>query len=589
MYKKILFTLMLVILTIGFASAADDTASDFNSTVTSPENINDGYSQAIFEKSYTHIESENITTYYMEKGELVGYLKDDDNQPIPNRTLSISIKDKIYNRTTDSFGKVVLKLNLKPNTYLTKIRFDGDENYTSSSMDLVINVKKASLAIETNDYKTYWHSDLYFKAKIINKATKNPVAGIEVIFKVYTSKNKYNIYHATTNSKGVASLKRNFKVGSYKVITSIKNDKSVKFKKTKSTLTVKPTAETGCCSFYLQVSASEAVAGFRRDATNALTIYIKTVKWNGKTAVKQYKLGNSYFFHSITTADGWMIGTGGLDNPTINRAIENIAGKIVKSGKIKAYYLNKIQSYERRLGLGHFSIKAPNGQYAVVWGSSIYTGKLKPGEYLSSPNGQSCYRYAKWTKYGSNPVKAAIKVGATDSFGVNRRDITVFHWKATTTEGKTTSLVKVYGANDNGKMVGRSTAYLKDNIYFNKKFISKNKLPASPSMLLLGVKKFGSIDKLIKIQTTVSAPKLTKLQNESKTFDITVKDEKAKNVIKNLKLKIKIGNKAYSVKTNSNGVAKFKTDFLNPGSYTAVIYSDDIRYYVSSKSTIKIS
>ena len=122
--------------------------------------------------------------------------------------------------------------------------------------------------------------------------------------------------------------------------------------------------------------------------------------------------------------------------------------------------------------LGHFSIKAPDGKYAAVWGNKIYTGKLKPGEYFSSPNLASNFRHGKWAKYNSNPDKAAIKVGATDSFGINRRDITIFHWKATTTEGKTTSVVKAYGANDNGRFVGRSTGHLKDNICFKNKFIS---------------------------------------------------------------------------------------------------------------------
>ena len=585
MYKKILICLIFLVLCIGAVSASDLNMTD----EVSLQDIDDVPSNAVADDlNQSKIESKDVTVYYKEKCELVGYLKDDSNRPISNKTLSVFINNKIYNKTTDDSGRAVLKLNLNPGTYLATIKFGGDEKYSPSSTNAVVNVKKSTLTIETNDYKTYWHSDLFFKAKIINKNTKNPVEGIEVAFKVFTSKNKYDIYYSKTDSKGVAYLRKNFKVGSYKVITNIKKRNGFKFKSTKSALTVKPTAETGCCSFYLQVSGTEAVAGFRRDATNALNIYIKTMKWNGKNAVKQYKLGNSYFFHSITTADGWMVGTGGMDNPTINKAIENLAGKMVKAGKIQSSYLKKIQGYEQRLGLGHFSIKAPNGKYAVVWGSGIYTGKLNPGEYFSSPNGKYCFRHAKWTKFSSDPTKAAIQVGATDSYGVNRRDITVFHWKATTTEGKTTSQVKVYAANDNGKSVGRSTGYLKDDIYFKNKFISKNKLPSAPSKLLLGTHNFGNIDNLIKIQTTVNAPKLVKLQNESKTFDITVKDKKTSKVIKSLKLKLKIGGNVYSVKTNSKGVAKFNTDSLNLGSHAVTIYSDNIKYYVSAKATITI-
>ena len=382
---------------------------------------------------------------------------------------------------------------------------------------------------------------------------------------------------AKIDDKSISSLKKNLKEGSNKA------------KLSKATLTVKQTKEYGCCSFYVQVSNSESLCGFRRDGTNSVNIHIVKCKWNGRTAVKQYKT-NSYFFHTIVTSDGWMVGTGGIDNPNINKAIENLAGKMVKTGKIKKSYLKKVQKYERALGLGHFAIKAPNGKYALVWGSGIYKGKLKAGEYLSVPNGKSSFRHSAWEKFSRNPKDAAIKVAATDPFGVNRRDITAFHWKATTVEGKTTSKVKVYAANDNGQLLGRSsTAYLKDNIYFAKKFISKNELPKTPSSKYLGNYKLGSIDKLTKTLTTVKAPELTKSLNESNKFKITVKNKKTNNAIKNLKLKIKISDKVFTVVTNSKGVAKFDTGSLGIGNHSVKVYSGNIKYYVSAKSAIKIT
>lgn len=316
-------------------------------------------------------------------------------------------------------------------------------------------------------------------------------------------------------------------------------------------------------------------------------MHIVKYKLNGIPAVKQYKK-NSYFFHSITAANGWMAGTGGIDNPGINHAIEKLAGKMFKQGKIKKSYLKKIQGYEQALGLGHFSIKAPNGKYAAVWGSGIHYGKLKPGEYFKAPNARSLFYEGNYKHFSKNPAKAAIKIAASDSYGVNRRDATVFHWKATTTEGKTTSALKVYAANDNGRLAGRSTGHLKDDIYFKDKFISKNNLPKTPSSKYLGKQKFGSIDKLIKTQTKVSAPKMTKNLNETKTFDITVKDKKNNKAIKNLKLKLKINNKVVTVKTNSNGKASFNLKSLDIGSYNVKIYSANIKYYVSAKSKIVI-
>ena len=168
----------------------------------------------------------------------------------------------------------------------------------------------------------------------------------------------------------------------------------------------------GCSSLYLQVGKSESVAAFRRDATNAKLLHIVKYKINGKAAIKQYKT-NSYFFHLVTTADGWMFGTGGVDNPTVNHAIEKLAGKIIKAGKIKKSHLRKIQSYERRLSLGHFSIKAPNGEYGLVWSGSIIKGKLKAGEFIDVPNVRSSFRHGNWAKFSKNPATAAINRATT--------------------------------------------------------------------------------------------------------------------------------------------------------------------------------
>lgn len=534
----------------------------------------------------TDIVAKDVRTYYKEDFQLVGYLKDSNSQPISKKKVSISINNKDYYRITDNLGKVVLKLNLKPGTYTASFKFLGDENYAASSTKATVNVDKAALLITAKNYRTYFESGFYFKAKVTNKITKNPVKGIKVAFKVY-SNHKSKTYYATTDDNGVAVLKKNLKAGSYKVVTSIKNKNAVS-KKKKAKLTIKQTEEFGCSSLYVQVSGTESVVGFRRDTTNARALHIVKCKLNGKTAVKQYKK-KSYFFHIIATCDGWMIGTGGADNPTINHAIEKLAGKMSKEGKIKKSYLKKIRTYERRLGIGHFSIKAPNGKYALVWAKGIFTGKLKSGEYLCAPNAMSMFKHGKWSKFSKDPAKAAIKIAATDSFGVNRRDATAFHWKAITKEGKTTSTLKVYAANDNGKLVGRSTGYLKDNIYFKGKFISKNKLPSTPSSKFLGTHKLGNIDKLIKTYTTVKAPDLIKSVNETGTLNITVKNKKTGKVIKDLKLKIKIGNKIYSVTTNSKGVAKFNPESLDAGKYNVTIYTNSIKYKVSAKSTITIA
>ena len=545
----------------------------------------------------TSITSNNPSMYYKENGQLIGYLKDNDNKPIKNKNLTISFNGKNYSKTTDKEGKIVLNLNLKPNRYDASIKFDGDANYSSSYYNAVIKVFKVPLSIQTNNFNTYWKSDLYFKAKVLNKVTKKPVSGIKVLFKVYSGKKVCMQYYATTNGKGIAYLNKNLMVGTYTVHVSISDEKHKKYivsdnPKSKATIKVRPTSEMGCCSVFLQVSSSESLTGFRRDSTYSADIHIKSVNWYGHAAVKQYKTDGGYSFHSVTTADGWMVATGGADGPSVNKDIEKLAGEMVKSGTIQSSKLREIRNLISSLGfsIGHFSIKAPNGKYALVWVGGFKTGKLNPGQYLSVPNSRDCFREGNWKSFDSNPISAAVKILASDPYGVNRRDATVFYWKATTKEGSTTSWVKVYAANDNGYEVGAGTSYLKDNIYFQDKFFSKDSLPNTPGKKILGYHSFGKINNY-KILTSVNAPIVTASVNRAKWFTVTIKNRATNAPINAVSIKLKISTgskyKTYSLKLNK-GVAKFNTKVLGAGSHRVYIYSANYNYYISKVSKIVI-
>ena len=562
-------------------------AEDTQANKTTENNESASVAEDMQSLTDTTIKTKNINTYYKEKCEWTAYLKDFNNKPISNKMVSISINEKTYDKITDKTGKIVLKLNLKPGTYAATIRFHGDENFGESTAHALIKVKKSTLKIIAKNYKTYFESGFYFKAKVINKVTGNPVENVKVAFKVYDSNKKFKTYHAKTNAKGIAELRKNLKVGSYKVVAKISKNKYLNGDKSEATLKIKETAEMGCSSLYVQVSNTEAVIGFRRDATNAKNLHIVKYKLNGIPAVKQYKT-NSYFFHVICAANGWMAGNGGWDNPTINHKIEKLTGNRLVKVLVGQRRLRIIQGYERQLRIGHFSIKAPNGRYAIVWGSGIKTGKLKPGEYIDVPNARSMFRHGNYTQYNKNPAKAAIKIAATDRFGVNRRDATAFHWKATTEKGKTKAVVKVRAANDNGRLAGRSTGHLKDNIYFKGKFISKNSLPKTPSSKLLGNYSLGNIDNLIKIKTVVNAQNLTTSINESESFKITVKNKKTGKPVKGLIIKAEIDGKTYTLKTDKNGVAQLKTNSLSTGTHKVLLYTNNIKYLLRAKNTITI-
>ncbi|HHY00393.1 MAG TPA: hypothetical protein GX531_03340, partial [Methanothermobacter sp.] len=125
---------------------------------------------------------------------------------------------------------------------------------------------------------------------------------------------------------------------------------------------------SGCCSVILHVRDGYDVFAYRRDSTYAANLYITVTSWYGKTAVKEYKTTNNYFFHSIITLDGWMVGIGGTNSLGMVQQLEKLAGNTVSSGKITSSTVNNALNSISKYGMGHFIIKAPNNVvgYAIV-------------------------------------------------------------------------------------------------------------------------------------------------------------------------------------------------------------------------------
>ena len=547
-------------------------------------------------KAKTKITASNLNAYYNDKSSLKICLRDSNNNALKGKAVKITINHKTYTKVTNEFGLVALKLNLKPKKYNVRIAFDGDNEYSASSLSTKVNIKKAPLSIITKNSKSYFYPDTFFKAKVINRITKKPVEGIKVLFKVYSSKNKYKKHYSLTDEKGIATLNKRLKAGKYNVYSFIKAKRqlfSYRNKLKKALLTAMDTREMGCSSIYVYANENESALAFRRDSTYGANLYVVAEKWHGRTAVKQYKLTGTYFFHAITTSDGWLIGTGGWDNPSVNRNIERLAGKMVSSNKISRSLLRSVLAQERRLPTGHFAIVAPDGRYAVLWRSGYIKGKLDEGDYLKVPNVRSLFRHGKFNSYSKKADKAALKIAALDPFGINRRNIMVYHYKRTTNDFKTNASVKVYAANDKGNLLGRLTGGLKDNVYYLKKFISRFRLPGTPNKKFIGKYSFGNIDKLFKTQTIVKARNLSADYAQTNYFRLTLRDKETNKALKKVRINLRLINgdeiRDYFIRTDENGIARFNTKVLEAGNYKVLIKPGNNKYMIYGKGNIIIN
>ncbi len=231
----------------------------------------------------------------------------------------------------------------------------------------------------------------------------------------------------------------------------------------------------GCCSVLIHVKKGHDVFAFRRDSTYTANLHFKRSKWYGKDTIKEYKIVNGYFFHTIISTGGWIIATGGPDIPYLNKKLESLAGRTSVSGHITKTTINSAYSILRKEGMGHFIIKSPNDLVGLV----IYNGgktkkalfKMKNGRYVSVPNSPICYRSGYTNK--KDPVSSAIHLETTDRWGLNRRNIITYN--VTNTYFST-----------NVKIWASTCRRTPDNILFGGKKIGKYTLPRIPNKKFIG-------------------------------------------------------------------------------------------------------
>ncbi len=242
----------------------------------------------------------------------------------------------------------------------------------------------------------------------------------------------------------------------------------------------------GCCSVLLHVKNGVDVFSYRRDSTYAANLYIKKINWYGKEAIKEYKTTNGYFFHTIIAKNGWIVSTGGPDIVWINKKMESLAGRISTKGYITKTDMNSAYSLLKKLKMGHFLIKDPNGNVGLAiyyyGGSKLKIFKMRNGEYVSVPNSPRYYRSGVLSSTRlSNPVNSAIYLAATDRWGVNRRNIITYEVKNI----YNITQINIWASFDGGKLIGRYRGK-PDNIIFGGHTIYAKTIPRILSKKYLG-------------------------------------------------------------------------------------------------------
>ncbi|WP_405269649.1 Ig-like domain repeat protein, partial [Methanobrevibacter sp.] len=200
------------------------------------------------EKKATHIKAANFnrlaTDYYAgERGaNHIGYLLDQNNNPVINRLVHIKVNGKVYDVKTNKKGAFKLQINLNTaKVYAYKITFKGDDSYTASSKSIKLKVTKKSTSIKASS-KVFKARTKTKTIKITLKTVKNKYNG-----KIYLKKGKKitlkvkgKTYTAKTNAKGVAKFTIKLtKKGKYSATIKFSGDKTYKASSKKIKIKIK--------------------------------------------------------------------------------------------------------------------------------------------------------------------------------------------------------------------------------------------------------------------------------------------------------------------------------------------------------------
>ncbi len=238
-----------------------------------------------------------------------------------------------------------------------------------------------------------------------------------------------------------------------------------------------------CCLVMVCLGDGHDIISYRRDAQYPADIIIEKTKFRGHNAIHEYKKDGGYFTHLIITGEDWIIGVGGKDDPQLNKKLEELGIGIISKKRILKQDMEKAEGILKENGWGFFIIKSSNGEVGLtaydnrIGADTIRIFKIRKGEYVKVTNNPNCCEQGNFTEFDVNPWKAAIKIAATDPYGLHRRDITTYEYK----QGE----VKVWASFDGGKLLEGATGS-PDDIKFMGHEIASEKIPSAPNARFLG-------------------------------------------------------------------------------------------------------
>ena len=174
------------------------------------------YSSQNYQKEINIVNAVIITApvvekYYSGTERFYVYLEDFYGVKIANASVSITINDVTYNRTTNENGTASIPLNLNSMHYPIFVSFNGNEEFNATTVTSAVLINPT---IYGNDVVKVFRNGTQYYALFLD-SEGNPLVNTTVTFNIHGV-----FYNRTTNGTGWAKLNLNLEKGTY-ILTAI--------------------------------------------------------------------------------------------------------------------------------------------------------------------------------------------------------------------------------------------------------------------------------------------------------------------------------------------------------------------------------